>query len=139
MFWSSTVDTCNQAISNAMRRDRFYAIIKCLHFNPSDSLDPNDKFANLRCLISYVQKKFMDNFIPSQSLSLDETMVEKQFGKSASTILYLLESYSEDKKKYPYHFYFDNLFTTFPLLAKLKNRGYSGTGTGTLRAKSAGC
>ena len=30
---------------------------------------------------------------------------------------------------YLYHFYFDNLFTTLPLLAELKNRGYNGTGT----------
>ena len=44
-------------------------------------------------------------------------------------ILYLLASYSEDKKMYTYHFYFDNLFTTLRVLAELKNRGYNDTGT----------
>ena len=40
-----------------------------------------------------------------------------------------LNKYSEDKIKLPYILYFDNLFTSGPLLAELKVRGYDGIGT----------
>ena len=68
-----------------------------------------------------------------------DEVLEKQYGKYVSTILPLLESYSEDKKMYPYNFYFDNVFTTLPLLAELKNRGYNGTGTLRANRLDASC
>lgn len=55
--------------------------------------------------------------------------MEKVFGKAAYTVLHLLDEYDESKKCQPYHVFFDNYFTTFPLLAELTKRGYSGTGT----------
>ena len=68
-----------------------------------------------------------------------DKVLEKQFEKCASTILSILESYSENKKMYPYHFYFDNLFNTLPLLAELKNRGNNGTGTLRVNRLDASC
>ena len=179
MYWSYDPDVYNKAISNAMRRDRFESIKKCLHFNATDKLDKDDKYYKLRPLISHLQKKFMEHFIPSPYISHDEAMVkyfgkhsckqsirnkpirfgykmwcqntptgyllafdpyqgktykgdenmEKEFGKAASTVLYLIEEYSVDKKNLPYHFFFDNFFTSVPLLTELTNRGYNGTGT----------
>ena len=179
MYWSHTSDTFNEAISNAMRRDRFDAIKRSLHFNATSDLDKSDKFAKLRPLFSHLQKKFMDNFIPTPCISHDEAMVEyfgkhgckqsirnkpirfgykiwcqnspagyliafdpyqgkthkgnleleKEYGKCSATVLHLLDNYSENKKYLPYHLYFDNLFTTVPLLHRLKCLGYNGTGT----------
>ena len=62
--------------------------------------------------------------------------VEFSFGKSASSVLHLVSQYSISKSSLPYHFYFDNLFTTFPLLKELKEKGYNGTGT--IRANRIG-
>ena len=80
LYWSHDPDLHNKAISNAMRRDRFDIIKKCLHFNATDTIDKTDKYYKLRPLIAHLQKKFMEHFIPSQSVSHDEAMV-KYFGK----------------------------------------------------------
>lgn len=186
LFWSKQTDVQNVAVSNAMRRNRFDTIMKCLHFNAGDDLDKSDKFAKIRPLISHLQVKFMEHFVTSKNISHDEAMVqyfgkhgckqairnkpirfgykvwcqndtsgyliafdpyqgkthrgnveiEERFGKCAGTILHLIDMYSEDKKNLPYHFYFDNLFTTLPLLQELNNNGYHATGT--MRANRLG-
>ena len=179
MYWSHDHDVYNKAVSSAMRRDRFDMLKKCLHFNATDMLDKSDKYCKLRPLITHLQNKFMEHFIPSQEISHDEAMVkyfgknsckqsirnkpirfgykvwcqntpsgylqafdpyqgktykgnehiEDKFGKAASTVLHLIDGYSDDKKSLPYHFFLDNFFTTVPLLVELSKRGYDGTGT----------
>ena len=63
-----------------MRRDRFDAIMTCLHFNAAVNLDKSDKFAKLRPLMTHLQKKVMENLVPTQCISHGEAMVE-YFGK----------------------------------------------------------
>ncbi len=185
MYWSSGDDMRNLAVYQAMRRDRFDTIMKCLHFHPNSQLDMQDKYTKLRPLTIDLQKKFMLHLIPTKCISHDEAMVEyfgkhsckqairnkpirfgykmwcqntpsgylisfdpyqgktykgneeteKQFGKCASTVLHLLDQYSHEKKL-SYHLFFDNLFTSLPLLEELKKRGYNGTGT--LRSNRVG-
>lgn len=80
MFWSQSPEVHNEAICSAMRRDRFDEIMKCLHFNATDDLDKNDKYAKLRPLINHLQRKFMEHYVPERNISHDEAMVE-YFGK----------------------------------------------------------
>lgn len=179
MYWSHDPDLHNKAIGDAMRRDRFDSIKKCLHFNATTHQDKNDKYTKLRPLITHLQEKFMKHFIPSQCISHDEAMVkyfgkhgckqsirnkpirfgykiwcqnttsgylhafdpyqgktykgdenmESDLGKAASTVMHLIGGYSDSTKVLPYHFFFDNFFTTVPLLVELAKRGYDGTGT----------
>ncbi|CAI9715525.1 Hypothetical predicted protein [Octopus vulgaris] len=77
MYWPHTSDTSNEAVSNANGRDRFDAIMRCLHFH---DINESDKFAKLQPLISHLQKIFMEHFVPAPNISHDETMVE-YFGK----------------------------------------------------------
>lgn len=179
MYWSKSDDVYNSAVANAMRRDRFDIIMKCMHLNASDVSDTSDKYIKMRPLIVHLQKKFMEHFVPSKNISHDEAMVkyfgkhgckqairnkpirfgykvwcqntpsgylcafdvyqgktykgdeemEGKFGKCSSTVLHLLSTYSVEKTDLPYHFFFDNLFTSMPLLHELRQRGYDGTGT----------
>lgn len=55
--------------------------------------------------------------------------MEKKFGKSASSLLHILDTYPLNKSHYRYHFYCDNYFTSLPLCRELKSRGYNCTGT----------
>ena len=185
-FWSSSPDLRNEDVCNAMRRDRFDRIMRCLHFNDNTKLDVEDKYTKLRPLIQHLQKRAMDHFIPTQAISHDEAMVkyfgkhgckqsirnkpirfgykiwcqntvsgylvafepyqgkshignaeiQAKFGKPAATVLELIGEYSTEKKSLPYSFYFDNYFTTVPLLMELKERGYNGTGT--IKSNSVG-
>lgn len=51
------------------------------------------------------------------------------YGKCAAPLLSMLDDIPEDVKPLKFHLYFDNLFTGFPLLIHLKDRGYEATGT----------
>ncbi len=53
----------------------------------------------------------------------------KQFGKCGATVLKNLDLLPEEKRTLPFNIYFDNLFTSFPLLVELKSRNYGATGT----------
>ena len=55
--------------------------------------------------------------------------METRFGKCASTVLLLLDQYSNYKKHLSYHIFMDNLFTSTPLLFELMNSNKNGTGT----------
>lgn len=54
---------------------------------------------------------------------------EDRFGKCAAPLIAMIDDFPNDVKCLPFSFFFDNLFTSFPLLAYLKLRGYNGTGT----------
>ncbi len=77
MYWSSDTDMGNEAVAKTMRRDRFDDIMRSLHFVSNTNLDQSDKFAKLRPVIRHLQKKFMQNFTPTdEAISHDEAMVE---------------------------------------------------------------
>ncbi|XP_055308654.1 piggyBac transposable element-derived protein 3-like [Sitodiplosis mosellana] len=54
---------------------------------------------------------------------------EERFGKAAAPLLSMIDDFPEYLKGLPFSFFFDNLFTSFPMLAYLKASGYNGTGT----------
>lgn len=54
---------------------------------------------------------------------------EERFGKCAAPLLSMIDDFTPNVQQLPFSFYFDNLFTGFPLLAYLKSRGYTATGT----------
>lgn len=58
-----------------------------------------------------------------------ELNYEEKFGCAPGALLYLIDDLCDAEKDLPYHFFFDNLFTTKKLLCELSNRGFSGTGT----------
>lgn len=53
---------------------------------------------------------------------------ETRLGKCAAPLVNMIDDFSEDLQRLPFSFYFDNLFTGFPLLMHLKSRGYNATG-----------
>lgn len=75
-YWCQGDDVRNYAIYNAMRRNRFETIMKYIHCADNLNLQPNDKFAKIRPLSELLRKKFLRHYVPTPSLSHDETMVE---------------------------------------------------------------
>ena len=51
-------------------------------FHPSDinNLDRSDRYCRIRPLVSHLQTKFLEKFLPEQDLSYDESMIE-YFGR----------------------------------------------------------
>ena len=68
------------------------------------------------------------NFYQGKHGKRNEEMV-KQFGKSAATVLELLDKLPPQIAKLPFHICCDNLFTSLDLLAEIQRRGFQGTGT----------
>lgn len=73
---------------------------------------------------------FLVNFDVYQGCNPNQNAVyEELFGKCAAPLVQMIDEFPEQYRQLPYHFYFDNLFTSMNLLKQLKERGYSATGT----------
>ena len=75
MFWESDVDVQNVAVSTLMSRNRFDDVMQNLHLADNTSLDPSDKFAKVRPLIEKLNQQCLENYLPEQTVSIDESMV----------------------------------------------------------------
>ncbi|CAK1589238.1 unnamed protein product [Parnassius mnemosyne] len=56
-------------------------------------------------------------------------LYEQHFEKCAAPLLTFIDEFTDEKKKMPYHFFFDNLFTSLNLLNYFRRQGYGATGT----------
>ncbi|KAJ8972211.1 hypothetical protein NQ317_018685 [Molorchus minor] len=77
-YWSMDSDLQNEAIANAMPRNRFREILKNLHFANNAELPPNDKFAKVRPLIEHLNNVFIKHIPLTEAIvpiAVDESMV----------------------------------------------------------------
>lgn len=77
-YWSMDSDLRNEAIANAMSRNRFRDILKNLHFVNNAELPPNDKFAKVRPLIEHLNSVFIKHMPLTEAnvpIAVDESMV----------------------------------------------------------------
>ena len=78
-YWSLDTLLLTPIFSQAMKRNRFYLILKFLHFNDNstyDAADENvDRLHKVRPLIDLFRNRCKDVFQPGQNLSVDESLV----------------------------------------------------------------
>lgn len=79
-FWDSMDDMKNEAVCNAMRRDRFLQICRFIHCADNTQIDAKDKAWKIRPLMNMIKNKCLENVVPQKHLAYDESMV-KYFGK----------------------------------------------------------
>lgn len=75
MYWSLDPDVRNDAIADAMTRDRFDEIMRFTHVSDNNDLDPTDKFSKVRPLLTKLNERFMQYFLKEKNLSIDESMI----------------------------------------------------------------
>uniref|UniRef100_A0AAZ1WYE3 PiggyBac transposable element-derived protein domain-containing protein n=1 Tax=Oreochromis aureus TaxID=47969 RepID=A0AAZ1WYE3_OREAU len=157
LLWSDDCDVSNNAVKDAMRRNRFDEIMSSVHLvdNMKITADP---FFKVRPLFKHLND--INNAIPiAEHVAVDEMMIEyfvrhgcKQFirGKpirfgykiwslaSSSGFVHQMEPYGPsvvlglaEKAEVPpgVKFYHDNLFTTLSLVDEMTLRGYGSCGT----------
>lgn len=178
MFWERERDANNVLVTEALSRDKFEYIMSNFHLADNLNLDHDDKFAKVRPLFKYLNKKFLEKGILTPMHSVDEAMVPyfgrhscKQFihgkpirygyklwvGTSNNGYIYWFEPYqgasTNISKTYcdlgvgasvvleyadalrsrwtneKFHLFFDNFFTSIPLIEKLSEKGFLATGT----------
>ena len=75
MYWESISDTHNEAISNAMTRNRFDEIIKYIYMYDPDSAETNDKCGKIRSIMDIINDRFL-KYCPSEKIGdVDEAMI----------------------------------------------------------------
>ena len=59
IYWDIGNDMANEMIKQAMRRDRFFQIMRFLHCADNTKMDPTDKMWKLRPIVSMLQSSFL--------------------------------------------------------------------------------
>ena len=75
MYWSLDADLRNDAIADAMTRDRFDEIMRYMHLSDNNNLDATDKFSKVRPLLAMLNERFLLYFVKERNLSIDESMI----------------------------------------------------------------
>ena len=88
-YWSSQWPFRNENISTIMSSRRFELLLKFFHISsPPDQPSP-DKLQKIRPLLDTVVKNFKAAYVPSQNLSIDESMIS--FKGRLSWVQYMLK------------------------------------------------
>lgn len=61
--------------SKIMARDRFFVILKFLHFSPNEQQQKDDRMFKIRPVFDSLRIKFQQIFTPFQNLSIDESLL----------------------------------------------------------------
>lgn len=80
MYWEQRLDTRNELVYNAMRRNRFEQILRCVHLASNDNFTQNDKLWKIRPFVNLIKDRCRKFFVPEKDLAFDESMV-KYYGK----------------------------------------------------------
>ena len=77
MYWSTDIYYSTPAFSKIMKRDRFYLILKFLHFNNNETVDPENphRLHKVRPLIQLLRERFRKVYSPGKNMSVDESVV----------------------------------------------------------------
>ena len=73
-MWEHHTELHLPSVANAMRRNRFEILKTYAHFADNTKLSKDDKFANMRPLLTMLNKRFLQYAIMKERLSVDESM-----------------------------------------------------------------
>ena len=77
LYWEKQPDVHNELISESMRRDRFYEIMRYFHACDKTNLLPNDKFAKIQPLLDILNSNWLKHGVVfgPVDVSIDESMI----------------------------------------------------------------
>lgn len=79
-YWESQGDMRNNLISDSMRRDRFFQIMRFIHCADNTKPVHNDKVWKLRPFMDKVKSKMLQHYQPEREMNYDESMI-KYYGR----------------------------------------------------------
>lgn len=75
-YWKTSYLFDFKCFRNSMSRDRFLAIMRCLHFvTPSESRDKSESIKKISPIVDYFNNKMIQIYYPQKELSIDEAMI----------------------------------------------------------------
>ena len=116
LYWEHNEDINNTTVLSLLSRSRFAEIMQNLHFAVNSNLDKEDKFAKVKPVIDKLNEQCLENYLPEQSVSIDESMVP-YFGRHGC------KQYERNKPvKFGYKFW----VTATPLSYAIQFNSYAG-------------
>ncbi|KAJ6636741.1 PiggyBac transposable element-derived protein 2, partial [Pseudolycoriella hygida] len=79
-LWDCGSDMRNEFVSDSMRRERFITIMRFMHWADNSQMSLVDKVWKVRPVVDMLQTKFLENFVPTEHLNYDESMI-KYYGR----------------------------------------------------------
>lgn len=74
-YWSTDPLLSTPIFTTIMKRDRYFFILKILHFCDNKQSPDGDKLYKIRYVVDYLRNTFKDIFTPSEKLCIDESLV----------------------------------------------------------------
>nr|CAI5841314.1 unnamed protein product [Callosobruchus analis] len=74
-YWSTDILYKNQLIPKVMSRNGFQLLLRFVHFADNETAYTNDRLYKIREIFNKMEQKFSQNFIPSEMIVVDETMI----------------------------------------------------------------
>ena len=80
MYWSTDPLFYSPIFSATMKRDRYFLILKFLHFNDNRNIPPRndanrDRLYKVRPLLNYLGQKFEEVYTPGKCIAVDESLM----------------------------------------------------------------
>ena len=75
MYWEMSSDSRNTIVASLLNRNRFLDVLQYLHLADNNNLNPSDKFSKVNPLFKMINESCLQNFIPEENVSIDESMV----------------------------------------------------------------
>ena len=75
LYWENSSDVKNEAISEAMSRNRFEEILAMLHCCDNSQLDLNDKMSKVRPLYNLINLRCLKFYSDLSFICVDESMI----------------------------------------------------------------
>ncbi|XP_054744277.1 piggyBac transposable element-derived protein 4-like [Anastrepha obliqua] len=81
-YWSSAPDLRDSYISFCMPLNRFSWLLGCLHLNDNNLMPDYNKLYKVRPMLEILRRNFRNNYKPSESIAVDESMIKFKGGSS---------------------------------------------------------
>ena len=75
MYWETSADVHNEAISGSRTAHRFKEMMRFLHLANNEELDQQDKLPKVRNFLDALNERILENLPVTQDLSIDESMI----------------------------------------------------------------
>lgn len=79
-YWETQGDMRNSMVAEAMRRDRFFQIMRFIHCADNTKPHESDKMWKLRPFMNKLKLKFLEHYQPEKQMNYDESMI-KYYGR----------------------------------------------------------
>lgn len=74
-YWSKDVLIQTSIFNQSISRDRYFQLLRNIHFSNNNTPDPSDRIFKIRCIIDHFRKTFRENMYLFENICIDESLM----------------------------------------------------------------